>query len=298
MFGGAEVFQHVGGKVEGLTRLSGAIAKVETVDEVEGLVLGVLYIEHFGTVFQFGLGQVFAEVHKNGLDGFHLAGFDFFQESTLLVATHFDGGDGGLGHFQDGFGFAFQFVDDDVVVVLEQTVGKVYNFLFGNLGEFVHLVADIAPGAVFDKGIGHLAGAAVVAFGAFHDGQFHVVDGCFEHPVVEFALFHQCNLLVEEGLHLLQGLSLDGLAAEHESTVVVEGIGACIGAHAALLLVDIKVDETALAVVEHALQQVGQHGVVAAVAAVEAVGAHGVLCVKARDSLGDDAGDGLFALEL
>ena len=88
------------------------------------------------------------------------------------------------------------------------------------------------------------------------------------------------------------------LAAEHKGTVVVQRVSAGIGTHATLLLVDVDVDETALAVVQHALEEVGQHGVVAAVAAVQTIGAHSVLGIEAADVLGDDAGDGFLALKL
>ena len=150
---------------------------------------------------------------------------------------------------------------------------------------------------MFDVGVGHLAGAAVVAFSAFHDGKFHVVDGGFEHPVVEFALLDEGDLFVEESLNLFEGLTLHGLATKHEGAIVVERVASGIGTHAALLLVDVDVDETALSVVENALEEVCEHSIVGAVAAVEAVGADGVFSIEAGNVLGDDGGDGFFTFE-
>ena len=193
---GAEIFEHVGSHIDGLAQLSGAVAEVEAIDQVEGLVLHVLHIQHFGAVFEFGFLEVFAEIDKDGLDGFHLTGFNLLEECALVVATHLDGGDRRLADLEDGLGLAFQLVDDDVVVLLEQAVGEGHNLALGNLGELVDFVAHVAPVAVLHIGVGHLAGAAVVAFGAFHDGELHVVDGCFEHPVVELALLDKSNLLV------------------------------------------------------------------------------------------------------
>ena len=114
--------------------MSGTVAKVETIDKVEGFILGVLDIEYFGTVFEFRLGEVFAKVDKDGLDGFHLTCLDFLEEGTLVVAADFDRSDRRFGDFEDGFGFAFEFVDDDVVFVLEETMGEGYEFGFGDFG--------------------------------------------------------------------------------------------------------------------------------------------------------------------
>ena len=293
VFVGIEIFHQVGGQVDGLV---GGVAEIEAVLQVEGTVLHVLHIQHLAAVGSLAFLQVFLEVDKNGLDGFGLGSIslDAGQEGALGVATHIDGGNGGFLHLGHRVGGILVLVDDDVVVVLADAVGEVDDVFLRNLGKLVDFVADVAPVAVLYKGVGHLAGAAVVALGLLHDLKFQLIDAGLKETLVELALLHEVKLLKEQVAQLAEALSRGGAATEHEGGIVVESVGAGVGAEGFLLLVDVEVDETARAVVEYHLHGLGQQGVAASVTFFYAEGNGEVGRVLAVHEADDGRGNGIL----
>ena len=215
-----------------------------------------------------------------------------FEVFALVVAANLDGGNSRLSNLVNRVGSALQFIENKVVVILKSAVGEVNDVLLSDFGENVNLVANLAPVAVLDEGIGHLNGTATIALGLLHDGEFLVVDGGLQQAFVEFALLDEFNLLEKQLLELLQRLTLIGTATENEHAVVVESVDTAVGTEAFLRLVEVHVDKAAFAVVKNSVNEVGNHTLAAANLGSDTVGDSGVFGVVAGDVLRFGLGDG------
>ena len=134
--------------------------------------------------------------------------------------------------------------------------GEVNYLLFGYLLQVVVEVHLTLPRQFQIEGLFHTAHASAVAFVLADFTQFEVIDAGLEQPVGETALLQAVDLLQQNVADLLQGLSRFGAAVHHHIGVVMQHGGGGTGAKCALLLVDVQVDQTGVAVGE---QHFGQH---------------------------------------
>ena len=240
----------VGSKLQELVLL---LSVLNNKNKVEGTVLHILLIEQLSTILHGSLAQILVEIDENRMDRLQLTSLDVLHKLTALVAVHLDWRNGRLVNLLLVRVLSLTLVDECVSISLEILVRHVHHVLLGQFRESVHERHPFRPVTTCDEITVHLSGTTLIALQGAHLLQFVVVDDCLQHRFVEIALLQLLDFSKHQVLHLVESLTFLWQTNQHEFTVVGHPLIESHHFQHLLLLHEVHIEQTALAVLKHAL---------------------------------------------
>ena len=137
------------------------------------------------------------------------------------------------------------------VVVAEVSACEVAYLFLCYVCYSVELLHFCLPVASVYECVHECGGSAFVAVERAEEVEFHVVDDRRQQLCVEVAAFKLLHFAEHEALHLVEALSFEWHTQEQELRIVAHVEAECLCGLAAHGLVDVEVEESCLAVVEH-----------------------------------------------
>ena len=253
----SEVAQVVEGEVECRVVLR---TRVEYVDQREDVVGFVFLIQHVDALLRLELRHVLLVVHEYRLDRLDLRVLYLGEELALRVAVGHDRRDlRGCDLLLVGV-FAFTLVDDGITFGAEVFVGPVHDVLLGDLRHAVELLHFVGPVGAVDERVDVEHRAAFVLFERTHHLHLVIVDGRLDQAFVEIPVAQLGHFGQQHVAYFVE--RLPGLRAACYQERPVIGLRRCVAVcrKHLLLLVEVEVDQSGLAVIKYRAHDVRHVG--------------------------------------
>ena len=176
------------------------------------------------------------------------------DELTHLVTVGLNRGDGRLVDLFLG-GVDALLLEDSDITLRKEPVGKINQFLLGNLRDAVDLAYFLLPVNLVDKGIHKHVGPTLIALNQLVEIAFLVVDDAGQQVVGKVTLLQFIDLSQHQTTHLFQCLPFLRRTHQDKATVVVHQFWRSKGTLHLHRLVQVKVKETGLTITQYTLHQ-------------------------------------------
>ncbi len=174
---------------------------------------------------------------------------------------------------------------------------KIHDLLLGHLSFSVQLTNLLLPRCLVDEGLDEAVGTEIVALQHVVVVQLGVADDRRQQVVGEFSALQFFYFFEQQGLHFVEALAFLRRTGHQEARIVAHRLHAAPSVEHLHLLVDVQVDESGIAVAEHALDDL-ERVHLQRIAAVEAPSQPDGLGFKAVDGGVARRSDGLQGGEL